>query len=307
MIAGLGDECASVTTQRGMMFVDQKELVMTDTTPTLRICNEDGTHHFTDLKKLSLSGCHYLDSVNTEHEPTRAMLIGTAVHHLVLGPRPTGKPVVLFKGARRSGKEWDAFRIEHQAAEIITAPEWEEAEAIATAVKEDPLAQSMLAGARLETPLRWEEDGLLFSTSGVDIITATGGLGDLKTTTSTQPDAFMRQALKMFYHAQVAFYLRGARACGLKVSGSLFILGVETKSPYAVVELELTEEMISLGDRTVSLWIETLKTLRASIPTPKRAKDWPAYAQSAVTWDVPAWLNKPDEGDDDDLEEVAAA
>lgn len=254
-------------------------------------CDADGTHHFSQLKKLALSGRQYIHACNTEIEPTRAMLIGTMVHLLVLGPRKGAKPVVRFPGERRQGKAWDEFFAANVGAEILTKPEWTEADAIAAAVLADPIARARLDGAQLEVPLEWEENGLKFSTSGVDLVTANGAAGDLKTTTSTFPDAWTRHAFKMLYPQQVAFYRRGLAANGINCPAGLFLLGVETKAPYEVVDLELTEAMIDFADRNVSLWIEKLRVY-------KESNQWPGYAQSPVPFDVPTWMQAAEEDED---------
>lgn len=269
--------------------------------PPIRTCDEDGTHHFSTLKKLALSGTQYLHACNSEFEPTRDMLIGTVAHLLILGERPGAKPVVLFDGDARRGKAWETFKAEHEGAEIVTAPEWAEANAIAAAVRWSPVACARLKGARFEVPLVWEEDGLKFSTSGIDIVCPSGDIGDLKTTASTQPETWMRQAFRMMYPQQLAFYRRGARANGIQVRG-LFCLGVERKAPHEVVELELTERLIDFADRSVTLWIEKLKGYRQSIPEPRTVYDWPGYAQSPMPWDLPSWA----QDDEEDGDEVAA-
>lgn len=258
----------------------------------MRTCDEDGTHHFSQVKKLALSGKQYLHACNSPNEPTSSMLLGTLVHFFVLGARPGSKPLVCFKGAKRQGKAWDEFQAANAGAEIVTATEWERAEAIADAVKRDPVAQLRLAGAQFEVPLQWtEEGGIVCSTSGIDIVRAKS-IGDLKTTTSTQPEAWQRQALKMLYPQQMAWYRRGARANGLDVSEGLFVLGVETRPPFEVVDLELTEAMIDFADRTVSLWLEKLRVYRES-------NQWPGYAQSSVPWDVPSWMQSSDDEDEE--------
>lgn len=260
--------------------------------PPLRTCDADGTHHFNQIKKLALSGRQYIHACNTEIEPTRAMLIGTMVHLLVLGPRKGGKPIVFFGGERRQGKAWDEFSAANSHAEILTKPEWSEAKAIAEALMNDPMAIARLEGARFEVPIKWEENGLIFSTSGIDIITANGAAGDLKTTSTTFPEAWTRHAFKMLYPQQMAFYRRGLAANGIECPAGLFLLGVETNAPYEVVDLELTEAMIDHADRSVSLWIEKLRVYKDS-------NQWPGYAQSPVPFDLPAYMQSPDDEDDD--------
>lgn len=250
-------------------------------------CHPDGTIHFSQLKRLALSARQYLHACNSRGRPTKEMLIGTVVHQLVLGGR-AGKRALRFDGAARKGKLWTAFQAAHSGAEILTAPEWAKAERIAAAVLADPIARARLTGARFEVPLAWEEDGLRLSTDGIDIL-GNGALGDLKTGSTVEPEALQRQAFKMFYHCQLAFYRRGARAHGLDTSKGLFLLCVETGGPHEVVDLELTDPLVELADRTVSLWLAKLRTYLD-------ADQWPGYAQAPIPWDVPGWM----QGDDDE-------
>lgn len=266
----------------------------------LRVCDEDGTFHFSALKRLALSGRQYLHAVNSETEPTSAMLVGTCVHFLLLGERHGARPIVRYNGGRRQGKVWEEFAATNDGADKLTAPEWEMAERIAAAVRSDPVAQSRLNGARFEVPLVWEENGLKFSTSGVDVLTRDGALGDLKTTTSTFPDAWQRHAFRQLYPQQLAFYRRGARANGIALPGGLFCLGVEVKEPHEVVDLELTEGMIDFADRTVSLWLEKLRVYIDACPAPKLISEWPGYAQASVPWDAPPWAVDEEEEDDEE-------
>ena len=257
---------------------------------TLLTCDADGTHHFNQVKKLALSGKQYLHACNNPEPPTRAMLVGTRVHEIVLGPRPGAPRVVRYDG-RRAGARWDAFKAANADAEILNEAEWTEAEQIAAAVLADPVARDRLHGARTEVPLRWEEDGgIVCSTTGVDIITTGAALGDLKTTNTTYPESWQRLAFRMLYPQQMAWYARGARANGLEVRG-LFLLGVDVHAPYEVVDLELTDAMIAFADRTVALWLEKLRVYRES-------NQWPGFAQSPVPFDVPAWMGGDDEEED---------
>lgn len=279
-----------------------------DATPPLRVCEPDGTFRFSHLKKLALSGRQYLAAVNGKDDPNAAMLLGTLVHFLVLGVQREGaKPLVRFKGDARRGKAWDELKAQYTdendelTAEILTAPEWAKGERIAEALMRDPVAKARLDGARREVPLTWEEDGLKLSTSGVDLITLPQDVGDLKTTTTTHPETWTRHAFRMLYPQQVALYMRGARANGIKVTGG-FILGVETREPFEVVDLELSDAMLDFADRTVNLWLSKLRTYLEACPEPRTYAEWPGYAQAPVPFDVPAWMQG--DGDDEEGEEV---
>jgi hypothetical protein len=268
--------------------------------PTLRTLSEDGTLHFSELKALALSPRQYLARVNLGLVPTAPMRLGTLVHWRVLGAQRAGaKPIVIYDG-RRSGKAWEDFEARHAHAEIFTAAEDARAQEIAAAVLADPIARARLEGARVEVPLTWEEGGLKCSTSGIDVLTASAALGDLKATSTVHPDTWTRHAFRMLYPQQLAWYRRGARACGLDVRGGLFLLGVETKAPFEVVDLELTEAMLDFADRTLTLWLERLEVLLASCPSPRSFLDWPGYAQAPIPWDVPPWHARDEEADDED-------
>ena len=277
----------------------------------LRIFHTDGTVHFSHLKKLALSGVQYLHAVNTDVEPTRDMLIGTGTHKILLGHRPGAKEVVRYEGDRRAGKKWDEFLEEHprDRFEILTAPEWAEAEAMAASVRRSPVAQRRLEGARFEVPFEWieypkSERPIRCSTSGVDIIPVSGAIGDLKTARSTHPETFKRQATDMLYPQQLAFYRRGARANGYPVPEA-FILGVDKKAPHEVVELKLTEDLLEMADRSITLWLEELRRNMLALPEPESVFDWPGYAETAVQYDLAAWQRR-DHVDDDGDEEAAA-
>lgn len=259
----------------------------------LRFCAEDGTIHFTDLKKIPDSGVQYLHAVNTPHrDPTRPMLVGTGVHHIVLG-KQAGSKVARYPGEKRVGNEWKKFAAEHAGYDILTIPEWDEAEAIATAVLTDPVAQAHLEGAEFEVPLAWTDGGLRCSTRGIDIVQRPQKrIGDLKTTNTTALAAWQRQAFSFSYHCQLAWYRRGCVANGIDVSCGMFLLGVDVKAPHEVVVLEMTEGLADLAERTISLWLERLRVYAES-------GQFPGRAQSAVPWDVPAWAREDDDEDED--------
>lgn len=253
--------------------------------PPIRTCDADGSVHFSQLKRIGDSGKQYLEALRHGGRSSPAQMLGTAVHTMVLGARP-GESIARYSG-RRAGKEWEAFEAAHVGATILNDAEWSKAEAAAAAVLADPVAREHMAGARFEVPLRWDENGVLCSTSGVDIVSPTR-IGDLKTAATTHIDRFQKQAFGFSYHAQLAFYARGARANGLDISGGLFVIAVEMCPPHEVVVHELAEDLIDLGDRTVTLWLERYRAYRDS-------DQWPGRAQSAVVWSTPTWMHSSDD------------
>lgn len=262
-----------------------------------KVRNEDGAAHFSNLKKFAQSPAHYKVSCETPYESTRAMRIGTAIHELVLGAR-VGKPLAVFNGDARRGTKWEDFEEENRGREILTRPEWAEAEIVAKAVLSDPLAAPFLRG-RKEVALIWNEDEIACATGGVDVI-GDGWIADLKSTDSTKPDKWQRRAFELLYHAQMAFYEKGCKANNIDTSKGLFLIGVESKAPFCVTVLRLTPEIIAHGHKCCSVWLEKLQAC-------EDADEWPGYVQNVVDFELPSWMGAADEDAGDDAGEVALA
>jgi hypothetical protein len=239
--------------------------------------------HFSNLKKFALSPAHYLASLGGG-ETTRAMRIGTVVHHLVLGPHRT-RPLVRYEGEARRGKDWERCVTDAPPnAEIVTAPEWAEAKVIADAVVADPVANGILLGCRREVSLTWDDAGIACATDGIDFV-GPDYIGDLKTTTCTEPAEFSRHAIKLNYHAQLAWLESGAKANGISTAGGMYLVGVETSPPYAVTVLRMTPDVIDLGRKSVTMWLEKLRSCREN-------SHWPAYTQTVVDFLLPPWIGE---------------
>lgn len=252
--------------------------------------------HFSDLKRMALSPAHVKAALAAKFESTRAMKVGTVMHHLVLGPRLPSKdprdpkPLIKFDGDRRSGKVWEKFEADYGAThEIVTIPEWNDAIPMADAVMADKEARSYLDGARLEVPLRWESQGVWCATGGVDFL-HDDWFGDLKSTTCTEPEAWRRHAWKLLYPQQLAFSEEGVIAKGFAPKKRILI-GVESDPPYVVTCLSLTERLMDHARRSVALWLERLIVSREN-------DFWPGYTQTTVEFDLPAWFGADDDEED---------
>ncbi len=249
--------------------------------------------HFSHLKAMARSAAHYRHALTAEHEATRAMRIGSCVNQFVLGRSPR-QPIAVFDGERR-GKEWTAYKAAHSDAEILTIAEADEAKGPASAVLADPVAQALLHEARYEVPMSWTDNGMPCETSGVDIMgtvaTAAQGdllrlevgrgyIADLKCVHNAEPEYLMRHAVRMSWHAQLAWY-RGGVTLGL--AHALYLLCVESSAPHPVTVLRLTPEVVNAGDRCVRAWMERLKVCLDS-------DSWPGYSQAPVEWTLPEWM-----------------
>jgi len=228
-----------------------------------------------------------------DSETTTAREKGTGTHALVFEtrrvitysppPSPDAKPGAKPKRAVRSGKAWDAFKAANAGALILSRTEYEAANRMADAVRADPRAMDVL-NATHERRILWSSMGRACRTTP-DAASYLEFATELKTTACADPDRFTWQAIRMGYHAQMAWHLAGIIGAGLGQPEAAYIVAVESAPPWPVTVLKLTERALDKGTALCSLWFERLLGF-------ERSGQWPPYAQHVVDLDVP----------DDDLE-----
>lgn len=238
--------------------------------------NPDGRVSFSTLKHIARSPAHYRANLARPFTPSRSMRIGKACDAILFG-RPDS--LAIHDGQRR-GKEWERLTV-IERREIVTRDEWDVGDACASAVAKNPRAMELLDGERWAA-IEWQSHGVGLI-SHPDVI-GRGFVTDLKTTVSSQPRAFVRDALKFRYHAQLAMYaaavVHRALVPGATVGHpTLHIVAVENTEPHPVTVFTLTDAAILAGAKMYSGWLETLKVCLAS-------DTWPGYSTADVELDV---------------------
>lgn len=250
---------------------------------------------FSNLKRIAQSPAHYLHGLTASYD-SKAMRLGRLVHHLAFG---TGGWTV-YEGSRR-GKAWETFEAARPGLEIYTADEASIATSMHASLMRDVHSRSLLVlngSARIERTIEWTALGR--ACRGTPDKYDLSHVVDLKTTRCANPDWFVREATRMHYEAQLAWYSDAIEAAhGFRPAGA-YIIAVESVAPYPVTVLRLTDRALEQGRKLARLWLERLLSCEA-------ANEWPGYVQSVVDFDVP----DPDEdpglvfGDEDEDEEAA--
>lgn len=229
---------------------------------------------YSHLRRIDLSPLHYLHGLvpDDDSEQSAPMRAGKLVHALVLGG-----DYVVYDG-RRAGGAWEEFAAAHEGRFIVTTAEYQRAVPVAESVQRDPVASQFLRGQH-ERMLDWRIGGRECQ-AHVDCIGPDNRyVTELKTASLAAPGWFARAALRMRYHAQLAWYQDAiAEVRGVRPANA-YIVAVETKAPYAVTTMILTPRALDEGRKICRLWWERLAACEAS-------DEWPGYAQSAVTLDV---------------------
>jgi hypothetical protein len=232
---------------------------------------------FSRLKAMARSPLHYWQSCQFADDDSLARRLGSGVHALVFD-----QPHAVFTGKVRRGKAWDAFKAAHDGKALMNTREHRKARAIADAILRHPVAHDLLfgAGAVIEQPIDWSWLGRACS-SRPDSIAAVR-ITDLKSTASSEPSEFTRQALRMHYHAQLAFYeLAKQWRDGVPAEPrGHYLIAVEQKLPHAVTVFRLTQAALEVGMKLCRVWFERLLTC-------EKSNDWPEYVADVWPLDVP--------------------
>lgn len=233
--------------------------------------------HWSALKSIARSPAHYRHAAERRFTPTASMRLGTAVHGLVLGAT---WPVVVYDGASRRGKAWDAFELEtlrtSPNATIMLESEMATARAMADAVRACPDAMATLDGAH-EVDLEWTIAGRACA-GRIDSIGA-HVLCDLKSARDASPARFPWEVRRMDYATQLGWYFDGVIAAGLPRPSKASIVAVESSAPHCVVVYDLSDEMLEMGRMRARSLLERLLVCESS-------DEWPGYAQGPIVLDV---------------------
>lgn len=211
---------------------------------------------FSRLKAWALSGRHYLLTCQGEIHETIALRLGAGFHAEVFQNRH----VVAFPG-RRQGKAWERFEKQHRELGdvIVSDDEYATTMGMVRAVKEHPRALELLFdGTTTEQRIDWAR-GERECRSTPDAFHLAGDhQAELKSTRCSEPRWLAREALRRFYHGQMAFYDKPIEMVTGRRPGEDRIVAVENVPPFNVTVLRLTDEARELGAKIVHKWFERL-------------------------------------------------
>lgn len=255
------------------------------------------------IRKILRSPRHFLTSWTDldEEEDKDHFRIGRAAHSMVLEPQRFKELYVVMPdfGPMQSSKNRaarDAWKAEQNPeAIIVTEKELDHLVGMVEAVMEHPVASGMLKNGRPECTLHWqdEETGILCKSRPDYIVNDKDDnlhLIDFKTSRDIRPGIFARDAYRMQYGVQLAFYHDGlVRALGRQPQ-SMTIICVEKEPPYEAAVYPLEDRWFEKGQ----------EAYRHALRLYKKCRDtghWPAFQINAQL------LSMPREADFDQLPE----
>lgn len=227
--------------------------------------------------------------------PTRAMIVGTAVHTAILQPELFGEQFVpALDRPKRSNADkaaWEEYKAQIGSAEILTLDEWDQVADMADKARRYPPLENLLAMDH------WTETTLLFEAwvTGADrimhnvlgkarpdlYIPEIRTLVDLKTTDDASLDAFQRSIERYGYHWQAGFYTNALLNLEEMVE-HFVVIAIEKKPPHLCAAYRMDPTVVMAG------WDELQEPLRQYAEA-KDSDTWSGYSDQIEDVQLPPW------------------
>ena len=242
--------------------------------------------NWSTLSSLRDSGLHYQHRLLDGDEDTPAKKMGRVAHVLALDPDSFAADYAIYEGGDRRGKDWAAFKAEHEGQDIFKPDEIETAMAIADAVRRHPLVQPYLDGGLFEQTLEWRDAGTGLRCKGRPdwLVPSRRWLVDLKTARSVDARLFGLSAAKYGYHCQLAHYAAGVEAALGWKPEKVVIVAVENTSPHDVAVFVVDEEEALYAGR------EEVRELLDKLSVFRSANTWPGRYSEEQALMLPRYL-----------------
>ena len=232
------------------------------------------------LHAVAASPYHYWSRfINPDRPPsvqTAAMKLGSLTHCAVLEPDQLASRYGIAPDRRTNAGKAAVAAMEAAGIEAVTAPEMEQAMAMAASVRSHQAAAALLRDGKAEQSF-WFDDiatGLRCKCrpdwyTGSTIV-------DLKTTVDASPKGFAKSVAQWRYHVQQSHYLAGTFA------ERFVFIAVEKSYPYAVGVYELDADAVQFGDYERRNNLQTIADCRA-------ISEWPGYGNTIQPLSLPKW------------------
>ena len=257
------------------------------------------------LDEVSKSPFHYWDKyINPNRvviEPTKQMLLGSAMHTMVLEPdlfekeyliEPVNapkRPTTVQRNAKKPSSQtldaiayWEEFDKKAVGKNLISIDDYERLTIMKQRIFDHPAASTILSLSGVaEQSYQWKDNQTgEICKSRPDFHTDDGTLiVDLKTTSDASELGFQKSVHNFRYHVQAGFYLRS-----INEAEQFVFIAIESKPPYLVAVYNASPEMIAAGNRVADKNLATLAQCRKS-------GKWTGYNEEITTLDLPRFNN----------------
>ena len=255
------------------------------------------------LDEVNKSPFHYWDRyINPDRvvpEPTKQMLLGSAMHTMVLEPelfekeylvesanapkRPTAAQLNAKKPSTQTLDAiayWKKFDEKANGKNLISIDDYERLTIMRKRIFDHPAASTILNMSGVtEQSYQWKDSQTgEICKSRPDFHTSDNTLlVDLKTTEDASMFGFQKSIHSFRYHVQAAWYLRS-----LAKAEQFVFIAVEKKPPYLVAVYNASKDMVEAGNRAADKNLALLAECRKS-------DKWVGYSEEIQDIDLPRY------------------
>lgn len=278
------------------------------------VANSNAEYHkgpgisISGLKELAVSPLHfwskYLDPDREPQRPTEALILGTAIHCLILEPAAFRERFAVYDLNRRSkiGREF-LDEVEAEGRTPLTPEQMHIVQCSANSLMSHPVMRHLLnMGGIVEESLYWRETVVVDGRTGevVEVVCKmrpdfridpcdafpNGLMLDVKSAADASLHGFSRSSYDLLYHMQAAWYPDGyQRLFGTASPPPFLFAAVEKEKPFARRIYSASEKQILLGRRKNN---QLLNLYARCVHTNK----WPGYPESIDPLPLPPWGDK---------------
>ncbi|MEJ2099126.1 MAG: PD-(D/E)XK nuclease-like domain-containing protein [Desulfobacterales bacterium] len=240
------------------------------------------------LVQLSKSPAHFYEWYQApEEEPTRAMVLGTAIHLALLEPEKYDRSIAIApqvdKRTKAGRQQWESFEKRAAGKIIINQDEASAIAGMKESVFNNRTAYDLLLEGVSEQSIFFKDPvhGFLCKVRP-DWYTPDGWVVDVKTCLDAGYDGFSRAIANFKYHWQALFYLDGLTAVNGKRHNKFIFIAAEKEPPYAVAVYEATKDMLHTARKQIEPLLEIYgECLKTDV--------WPGYKDELQQIQLPRW------------------
>lgn len=245
----------------------------------------------------------YLNPDREEDDDNEAMILGRAVHTLLLSEDGFRNDYVVrpekyeddggkwkpWSSNANVCKEWLADR-KRDGKTVLLPQQVIDINGMADRLSKSPEALGLLRGRIERSIVARDQATGVWVKARPDSIPADAIIGDLKTCSDASQVAIQRSMMNLGYLQQMALAITCLEAVGHSTVKEAVLLFVETKRPYA-----FNIKPLDNGDIFTAMRINrrALNTFAECLA----ANDWPTYADNMRTWSAPQWWSDRHEND----------
>lgn len=246
----------------------------------------------TDLKKIAKSPAHFRYWKDNPQEDTPALLFGRAAHKYMLETEDFFTEFAVAPNADRRTKEgkeqWAEFVASSEGKDVISTEDFEVIKEMHKALYNTPFVAKLLSGEK-ELSYFMEDVGTgLVIKCRPDCRTEIGGqniIVDYKTCQNADSYTFMKDAIKLMYDLQMAFY-KDITDAQTGVEHLVVFIAQEKTAPYCVNVLQANEYFLKSGK-------DMYRTMLNTMAECEKSGNWYGYMQDGINvLGLPNWLQK---------------